>query len=65
MALAIIVIGLFVLYREARRHEKVISAQRVSQEVKRRFLREQKASKVTKLVVISLLVFHIRATLIY
>ena len=59
----IVVNGQFVLYREARRHKKVIIAQQVSQDVKRRFPKEQNASKMTTFVFISVLVIRLRATL--
>ena len=47
-----ITIFTFVVYREARRHERQIAAQQVSVEARERFLKEQRALKLTITIVI-------------
>ncbi|XP_078352369.1 adenosine receptor A1-like [Oculina patagonica] len=56
--LAIIIIGQFVLYREARRHEKEILSQQVSAEAREKFLKEKKALKLTTFIVVAVLLCY-------
>ncbi|XP_078352368.1 adenosine receptor A3-like [Oculina patagonica] len=58
LCLAIIIIGQFVLYREARRHEKEILSQQVSAEARQKFLKEKKALKLTTFIVVAVLLCY-------
>ena len=54
LALTIIIIGQFLLYREARRHEKQVLAQQPV-EARHNFLKEKKALKLTTYIVLAVL----------
>ncbi|XP_078352370.1 histamine H2 receptor-like [Oculina patagonica] len=56
---AIIITGQFVLYREARRHEKEILSQQVSAESREKFLKEKKALKLTTCIVVAVLICYL------
>ena len=45
--------------REIRRHEKLIAAQQVSREAKERFLKDQKATKITTAIVIAAVISYL------
>ncbi|XP_078352372.1 adenosine receptor A1-like [Oculina patagonica] len=59
LSLAIVIIGQFVLYREARRHEKEILSQQVSAEAREKFLKEKKALKLTTFIVVAVLICYL------
>ena len=54
-SIAIIIFSQVVIYFEVRSHKKVIAAQQVSLEARKKFLEEKKAFKVTTIVLITLL----------
>lgn len=66
LSLAIIIVGQFILYREARRHKTQIRAQQVAvkMESRQKFEKEKKALKLTTYVVLTMLLFYFPITVI-
>lgn len=60
LSLVIIIVGQFILYREARRHKTQIRAQQVAvkMESRQKFEKEKKALKLTTYVVLTMLLFY-------
>ena len=56
---AMIIICQVSVCREIRRHEKLIAAQQVSREAKERFLKDQKATKITTAIVIAAVISYL------
>lgn len=67
LSLAIIIVGQFVLYREARRHKTQMRAQQVAvkMESRQKFEKEKKALKLTTYVVLTMLLFYFPITVIW
>ena len=66
LSLVIIIVGQFILYREARRHKTQIRAQQVAvkMESRQKFEKEKKALKLTTYVVLTMLLFYFPITVI-
>ena len=58
-SMAVIIYCQGVVYCETHRQEKLIAAQQVSAEAKKKFLKEKKAFKVTTTVLVTLLIFYL------
>ena len=58
-SMAVIIYCQGVVYCETHRQEKLIAAQQVSVEAKKKFLKEKKAFKVTTSVLVTLLIFYL------
>lgn len=67
LSLAIIIVGQFILYREARRHKTQMRAQQVAvkMESRQKFEKEKKALKLTTYVVLTMLLFYFPITVIW
>ena len=61
-SMAVIIYCQVVVYRETRRQEKLIAAQEVSVEAKKKFLKEKKAFKVTTTLLVMLLISYLPLT---